>query len=153
MKVSKVLATHAINFGQNTFVFLISLGIRLYLLFFLLRDGPCLSQHIKRAIPLSTGHKHHLFRKFTTVVRATVKGNIVVAATQGVLGGIMFWILGIEGALLWGVLMGFLSLLPAVGAALIWLPVAVFFLLTGGAVKGIVLILFEIGRAACRERG
>src|SRR3546814_4290676 len=111
----------------------------LYLLFFLLRDGPRLSQHIKRAIPLSAGHKHHLFRKFITVVRATVKGNIVVAATQGVLGGIMFWILGIEGALLWGVLMGFLSLLPAVGAALIWLPVAVFFLL-------------KIGRASCRER-
>lgn len=144
MKGSKFLATQAFSVGQNTAEFLISMGIMLYLLFFLLRDGPRLGHHIKHLVPLSDSHKQHLFGKFTTVVRATVKGNIAVAATQGLLGGIMFWILGIEGALLWGVIMGFLSLLPAVGAALIWFPVALFFLLTGAAVKGSVLILFGV---------
>jgi len=144
MRGSKFLATQAFNVGQNTFEFLIGLGIMLYLLFFLLRDGPMLGRRITQLIPLNQDHKHHLFRKFTTVVRATVKGNVAVAATQGVLGGIIFWILGIEGALLWGVIMGFLSLLPAVGAALIWLPVAVFFLLTGAFWKGIILIVFGV---------
>ena len=62
------------------------------------------------------------------MVRATVKGNIAVAASQGALGGIMFSILGIQGAMLWGVIMAFLSLLPAVGAGLIWAPVAIYFL-------------------------
>ncbi|MFO6181537.1 AI-2E family transporter, partial [Pseudomonas aeruginosa] len=63
-------------------------------------------------------------------------------ATQGALGGLIFWVLGIEGALLWGTLMAFLSLLPAIGAALIWAPVAAYFLLTGAIWQGVVLILF-----------
>ena len=128
MQVSQFLATQALSIGQDTFQFVISFGIMLYLLFFLLRDGPRLSARISRAIPLSETHKHHLLLKFTTVVRATVKGNIAVAASQGALGGIMFSILGIQGAMLWGVIMAFLSLLPAVGAGLIWAPVAIYFL-------------------------
>ncbi|MBR8655967.1 AI-2E family transporter [Achromobacter sp. Marseille-Q0513] len=144
MQVSQFLATQALSIGQDTFQFVISFGIMLYLLFFLLRDGPRLSARISRAIPLSETHKHHLLLKFTTVVRATVKGNIAVAASQGALGGIMFSILGIQGAMLWGVIMAFLSLLPAVGAGLIWAPVAIYFLLTGATVKGVVLILFGV---------
>ena len=76
---SQLVATQALNIGQNTFEFIISFGIMLYLLFFLLRDGSILSARIKQAIPLSTEHKRHLLGKFTTVVRATVKGNIAVA--------------------------------------------------------------------------
>lgn len=90
MQASQFLATQALSIGQDTFQFVISFGIMLYLLFFLLRDGPQLGQRIKRAMPLSHAHKQHLFRKFTTVVRATVKGNIAVAASQGLLGGIIF---------------------------------------------------------------
>ncbi len=144
MQASQFLATQALSIGQDTFQFVVSFGIMLYLLFFLLRDGPQLSARLRRAVPLSEEHKRHLFRKFTTVVRATVKGNIAVAASQGALGGIIFSVLGIQGALLWGVIMGFLSLLPAVGAGLIWAPVAVYFLLTGDMVKGIVLIGFGV---------
>ncbi len=141
---SKYLATQAVNIGQNTFSFLISFAIMLYLLFFLLRDGSRLGRQITQVIPLNDEHKHLLFRKFITVVRATLKGNIVVAITQGALGGFIFGVLGIEGALLWGVVMSFLSLLPAVGAALIWLPVAVYFLVTGAYWQGIVLIAYGI---------
>lgn len=141
---SKFLASQAVNVGQNTFEFLIGLGVMLYVLYFLLRDGAHLARQSKQLIPLSDEHKQHLFRKFATVVRATVKGNIVVAATQGALGGVMFWFLGIQGALLWGVIMAFLSLLPAVGAALIWVPVAVYFLVTGAIWQGVTLTLFGI---------
>lgn len=141
---SKFLASQAVNIGQNTFQFLIGLGIMLYLLFFLLRDGSPLARKIITVIPLSIEHKQLLINKFITVVRATLKGNIVVAATQGALGGLIFWILGIEGALLWGVIMALLSLLPAVGAAIIWLPVAVYFLVTGDYWVGSILILYGI---------
>jgi len=141
---SQLIATQALNIGQNTFDFLISFGIMLYLLFFFLRDGRALSARIKAAIPLSVDHKRHLFSKFTTVIRATVKGNIVVAATQGALGGAMFWILGIQAPLVWGVVMAFLSLLPAVGAGLIWAPVAIYFLVTGAIWQGVILIAFGI---------
>ncbi|MEK7945533.1 AI-2E family transporter [Pigmentiphaga sp. YJ18] len=141
---SQFFATQALNIGQNTFQFVISLGVMLYLLFFLLRDGPVLSARVRQALPLTEEHKRHLFRKFIAVVRATVKGNIVVAITQGVLGGLIFWILDIKGALLWSVVMAFLSLLPAVGAGLIWGPVAIYFLLTGAVLQGVILTLYGI---------
>ena len=141
---SQFIAMHALSIGQNAFEFVISFGIMLYLLFFLLRDGAALSIRIKHAIPLSMEHKRHLFSKFTTVIRATVKGNVVVAAAQGTLGGIMFSFLGIQGALLWGFVMAFLSLLPAVGAGLIWMPVAIYFLFTGAVWQGVTLIAFGV---------
>ncbi|MES2537699.1 MAG: AI-2E family transporter [Pseudomonadota bacterium] len=141
---SQAIASQALLIGQNTFEFLTSFVIMLYLLFFLLRDGASLSGKIKQAIPLSMEQKRQLFSKFATVIRATVKGNIIVAATQGLLGGLIFWFLGIQGALLWGVLMAFLSLLPAIGAALIWAPVAIYFLLTGAIWQGVTLIAFGV---------
>jgi predicted PurR-regulated permease PerM len=85
-----------------------------------------------------------LYSKFTTVIRATVKGNVAVAAIQGALGGLIFYFLGIQGALLWGFMMAFLSLIPAVGAGLIWIPVAVYFLFTGAVWQGAVLIAFGV---------
>jgi predicted PurR-regulated permease PerM len=142
MRGSQAIAAQTLNIGQNTFQFIVSFGLMLYLLFFLLLDGAELSARIRKAIPLSIEQKRQLFGKFTTVIRATVKGNIAVAATQGAMGGAMFWFLGIQAPLLWGVLMAFLSLLPAIGAALIWAPVAVYFLVTGAIWQGVTLFVF-----------
>jgi predicted PurR-regulated permease PerM len=141
---SQFIASKALNIGQITAEFVISIGIMLYLLFFLLRDGNSLAAKIKQAIPLNSEHKRQLFTKFTTVIRATVKGNIVVAATQGTLGGAMFWFLGMQGSLLWGTLMAVMSLLPAIGAGLIWAPVAIYFLITGAIWQGVTLILYGV---------
>ncbi|AHL75832.1 membrane protein [Stutzerimonas stutzeri] len=141
---SQFLATKAFSFGQGTFQFLISFFVMLYLLFFLIRDGRELVAMLRRALPLSDNQKRRLFSKFTRVVRATVKGNIVVAATQGFLGGVIFAVLGIPGALLWGVLMAFLSLLPAVGAGLIWTPVAIYFLMKGMILQSVILTLYGV---------
>jgi predicted PurR-regulated permease PerM len=144
MKGSQFLAAQALSIGQNTFQFIINLFIVLYLLFFFLRDGDYLSRRIRNAIPLRVEQQRDLFSKFTTVIRATVKGNIVVALVQGALGGLIFWFLGVHAPVLWAVLMAFLSLLPAVGAGLVWLPVAVYFLVTGAVWQGIVLIAFGV---------
>jgi predicted PurR-regulated permease PerM len=141
---SKLIATNVIDFGKNAFDFIVSFFVMLYLLFFLLMDGPALAARIQRAIPLSTAHKKHLFDKFTTVIRATVKGNFLVAAAQGALGGLAFWGLGVQGPLLWAVVMAFLSLLPAIGAALIWAPVALYFLVTGAIWKAVFLTAFGV---------
>lgn len=141
---SQFLATKAFSFGQGTFQFLISFFLMLYLLFFLIRDGRDLVVRIRRALPLSDNQKRRLFSKFTRVVRATVKGNIVVAAIQGFLGGAIFAVLGIPAAALWGVLMAFLSLLPAVGAGLIWTPAALYFLMKGMVLQSVILTLYGI---------
>lgn len=144
MEGSQFVAAKALNIGQNTFDFIVNLLIVLYLLFFLLRDGDELVRRVRNAIPLRADQQRALFNRFTTVIRATVKGNVVVAIVQGALGGLIFWFLGVHAPVLWGVLMAFLSLLPAVGSAMIWLPVAIYFLVTGAMWKGIVLIAFGV---------
>ncbi len=141
---SQFIAAQALNIGQNTFDFVVSFFVMLYLLFFLLRDGASLSRSIREAVPLEAGIKRDLSGKFVTVIRATVKGNVVVALLQGALGGLIFWLLGIHAPVLWGTLMAFLSLLPAVGAALVWGPVAIYFLVTGAIWQGLVLIAFGV---------
>ena len=138
----KEIATRAFDIGQNTLDLVVSFFVCLYLTFFLLRDGSDLARRIWTAIPLDPGSKRKLFAKFATVIRATVKGNVVVAIAQGALGGLAFWYLGVHGALLWAVLMAFLSLLPAIGAALVWGPVAIFFLATGEVGKGVGLVVW-----------
>ena len=143
-QASQLIATRALGIGQNTLEFVVGFFIALYLAFFLLRDGAALTLRIKAAIPLDEPHKLSLARKFATVIRATVKGNIVIAVTQGALGVLAFWVLDVRGALLWAVLMAFLSLLPAVGAGLIWGPVAVYLLVTGSVAQGVGLIAFGV---------
>jgi predicted PurR-regulated permease PerM len=143
-KSSQQLAGHALNIGQNTFEIVVEFFVMLYLLFFLLRDGGSLTRSIKEAIPLPRDHKRELSERFTTVIRATVKGNIVVAAIQGTLGGLALWFLGIHAPVLWGVLMAFLSLLPAIGAAVVWLPVALYLIATGDTAKGFMLVAWGV---------
>jgi len=143
MKGFQFLAENAFNVGQNTLDFVVSLFIMLYLLFFLLRDGGRLSRQIRDAIPLRNDLLQMLSRRFADVIRATVKGNLVVAAVQGFFGGLIFWFFDIHASVLWGVLMAFLSLLPA-GSGVIWLPVALYLIATGAIWKGVVLIVYGV---------
>lgn len=139
---TQFIATQALSIGQNTFEFVASVFITLYLAFFLIRDGDKVLRALGEAVPLASAHKQELLDKFTTVILATVKGNLLVAAIQGALGGLAFWFLGVGGALLWAVLMAFLSLVPAVGAGLVWLPFALYFLMTGAIWQGVALIAY-----------
>lgn len=143
-KGSQFIATEALNIGKNTFDFVAGIFITLYLAFFLIRDGDEISRSLQRAIPLAPSHKRELLQKFATVIRATVKGNLLVALIQGSLGGLAFWFLGVKGALLWAVVMAFLSLLPAIGAGLVWVPVAVYFLVNGAIWQGAALIAYGV---------
>lgn len=142
------IASIALVFSTSALRFLASLGVMLYLTFFLLRDGGTLGSHIKAAVPLRPDLRDELLRHFTVVVRATVKGSLVVAIVQGAIGGVVFSLLGIEGALLWGLLMGFFALVPAVGTGIVWVPVAVYLFLTGSTLEGVILVacgIFVIG--------
>jgi predicted PurR-regulated permease PerM len=138
---TETIATGALNVGQSAFGFFIGLGVMMYLTFFLLRDGNALSRRIGEAVPLPAEMRHRLYDKFLTVVRATIKGSFVVAAIQGAIGGLVLWALGVHAALLWGVLMAFLSLLPAVGAGFVWVPIALYLTFTGDVGKAIALTL------------
>ena len=143
-QASEMAAQYAVVLSRDAFDFLVGTTIMLYLLFFLFRDGRALAAHIRRAIPLNSAYKTHLFEKFVTVIRATVKGNVLVALAQGALGGLIFWFLDLPGAVVWGAVMALLSLLPAVGAAIVWGPVAVYFLLYGPVWQGVLLALYGV---------
>jgi len=144
LKSSRFLAQHALSLGQSTFTFFLSIGLMLYLAFFLLRDGRKMVDLLIRALPLGDERENLLFAKFAEVTRATIKGNLVVAAVQGALGGIIFWLLGLPAPVLWGVAMAVLSLIPAVGAGLIWAPAAIYLFATGNWVSATVLTAYGI---------
>jgi len=145
---SQFMATQAFGIGMDTFDFIASVGVALYLAFFLVRDSDALARIATMALPVAPQFKEELVVKFLAVLRATVKGSLLVACIQGMLGGFAFWFLGIKGALLWAAMMAFLSLLPLIGAGLVWLPVAVYLLLTGQTWQSLALVaygLFVIG--------
>lgn len=139
---SQYLAQETLSFGQNTLSFIVSLVLMLYLTFFLLRDGQRLIDLLVKALPLGDDRERRLFNKFAEVTRATVKGNLIVAMVQGALGGFIFFVLGLPAAVLWGVLMAILSLIPAVGASLVWGPAAIYLYAVGDWVPATVLVLF-----------
>jgi len=142
------LAGQALLVGQQALHFTLIIGVMLYLAFFLLRDGEGLGKAVVESVPLEPHQRNALVRNFIVVTRATIKGSMVVAIVQGAMGGVAMWALGVQGALLLGTMMGIASLIPAVGAGLVWVPVALYLLATGAVVKAIILVgvgVFVIG--------
>lgn len=141
-EASRLVATHLLRFGVGSFGFALSVAVMLYLLFFLFRDGRALAARIDAEIPLAGNDKQSLLATFVVVIRATVKGGVVMAVLQGTLGGLVLGAMGVTAPLLWGVVFGLVSMLPAVGAAVLWLPIALYFVVTGAFAKALLLTLF-----------
>jgi len=137
---SQSLAGQAMRFGQSTFDIVVSVLIMLYLLFYLLLDGRRLSGLIGEAVPLPSHQWRVLTGRVATVVRSVVKGIFVTAIFEGLLGSLMFWIVGVRPALLLGALMAILTLLPLLGPALVWLPVAIYLLVVGAVWQAAFLV-------------
>ncbi|MCZ6484467.1 MAG: AI-2E family transporter [Acidobacteria bacterium] len=115
--------------------------IMLVCMFFLFRDGNRLMEVLKTWIPLSENFNRVIFKKFQEVSSATVIGTLLTALAQGVAGGLLYWLIGIPNALLWGCLTALFSLLPVVGTGIVWVPWAIFFFLTGSWIQGIILVV------------
>jgi predicted PurR-regulated permease PerM len=146
--VTQFIAGRALSFGQNALTLTVLFGLMLYLLFFFFRDGDRIVARMADVMPLGRERKQRLLTRFAQVARATVKGNLIVAAVQGGLGAVLFAVVGIETAVFWGVVMAILSLLPAVGAGLVWLPAALILLYNGQLWQAAVVVaggIFVIG--------
>lgn len=141
---SGYLARQTMAIGGGTVNWFVDLAIVLYLSFFLLRDGERIRLLLIRALPFGDHREELLFARFALMLRATVRGTLLVAVVQGTLGGIIFAVLGLRAPVLWGVIMTLLSLIPVVGAAVVWLPAAIYLLLTGEVVSGVVLMLYGV---------
>jgi predicted PurR-regulated permease PerM len=137
---AKLIATRAVVVGQNLLAVVAKTALMLYLLFFFLRDGDELLATLADAIPMGHGRQRTLFRRFASVTRATLKGTLLVGLVQGMLGGLLFLIVGLRAPVFWGVIMAMVSLLPLVGPALVWAPAAIYLFATGSVTKGIILV-------------
>jgi predicted PurR-regulated permease PerM len=135
-----IIAGKALEIGGNAFTSLLVFAVGLYVTYFLLRDGARIGVLVKDTLPLDRRSADHLAERFVATIRATIKGSVVVGLVQGLLGTITFWIVGFPSAVLLGVLMAIVSLLPAVGPALVWAPIAGYLLLTGSVWQGLVVI-------------
>ena len=145
---SQWAVSHIFTVGQNTLRFAIMFVVMLYLLFFFLRDGKSIIDRIIYTLPIGDESEKFLLGKFAEVSRATIKGTLVVGIVQGAIGGIAFSLLGIESAIFWGVVMILLSILPAIGSALVWAPAAIYLITSGMVLQGFILIavgVFIIG--------
>ena len=128
----------------DLFATLGSLFVMLFSMFFLLRDGHLLGRQIRDLLPLPDVERDRLMRDTRDLVIASVGAGLLVAACQGAIGGIAFWFLGINGPVIWAVVMAFASLIPLVGAALVWVPTALWLLLSGEVARGIILVIVGV---------
>ncbi len=135
-----LIAQSALSIGSGALGFFLSFSIGLYVLFFLLRDGTRIGETILHSAPINRDIADRLAQRFLGVVRAVIKGSGVVGIVQGTLGGIMLALAGVPSALLLGVLMAILALIPAVGTALVWAPAGIWLIVSGEVWTGIIVL-------------
>jgi len=139
--VSKYLFDQVQEAAKNLTSLIISFFIMILALFFFFRDGRALYQEIKYLIPMTDDQKNSIFSRFYNILNAVVLGVLATAAVQGLITGLLFWILGISFAVLGGVLTFLFSLLPIGGSVFVWLPVGIYLLITGEIARGVVLLV------------
>jgi predicted PurR-regulated permease PerM len=137
-----VLVVSATELTAGTASLLLDLLVMLYAMFFFFRDGPKIIEKIFYYTPLTHEDEALLLERFTSVTRATIKGTVVIGVIQGALAGLGFWVAGIGGAAFWGTLMAVLSVVPGIGAALIWVPAVIYLFITGQSVPGVLLLIW-----------
>jgi predicted PurR-regulated permease PerM len=129
----------ALTRGTVTFIFL--LFVMLYSMFFFMKDGEKLITRILYYLPLSTVDERRMLGKFVSVSRAMVKGTFLIGIVQGALAGLAFWVAGIPSVAFWSTVMAVLSIIPGIGAALVWLPAGIYLVSVGetGAGMGVMI--------------
>jgi predicted PurR-regulated permease PerM len=133
------LVTVASRMTATTAAFLLNLFVMIYAMFFFFRDGEKILEKIFYYLPLSDEDELLMLQRFTSITRATVKGTLVIGIIQGALAGLAFWVAGIDGSAFWGTIMAILSIVPGIGAALIWVPAVIYLIVTGQVLAGLLL--------------
>lgn len=140
LRIATEVAGAAINrISRETFSLVINFFITFFTMFYFFRDGPVLLRRLKYFSPIARGYEEEMIRRLLLITRATIKGTLLVAVLKGALGGLTFWLFGIEAPVLWGVTMTFLSVLPVVGAWLVMFPAGLVFILSGQTMAGLAL--------------
>lgn len=113
-----------------------------FTMYYLFKDGDKIVANLPAALPLSREQSEAIILRTQEVVSASVYGVVTIAALQGLLGGLAFWMLGIPSPLLWAVLMAFVCMIPVAGSFLVWLPLSIYLMVTGHLTKAVILIIW-----------
>ena len=136
------LSTFAGSIVKGSLYQLLGVCLTFYLLFFFLRDRALLLRALRALSPLTDREMDRLLARVDDTIHATVYGTLAVSAVQGILGGLMFWWLGLPAPLLWGLVMAVLAVVPVLGAFVVWVPAAMFLLLEGSWGRALILALW-----------
>ncbi len=129
---------------QNTIVFAVNFAIMLYTLFFFIRDGDKFVRMIMKLMPLEEAREVLILERFSSTARATLKVTLIIGGIQGILGGLIFFLTGVKGALTWGTMMVFTSIVPAIGCSLVWAPAGIVMAMMGHFWEGMIILAFGI---------
>ncbi len=141
-RLGEFLVTHVAALTRGTAAFLLQLFVMLYAMFFFLLSGRDLLRRILWYMPLEIEDERRMVEKFVSVTRATIKGSLVIGIVQGALAGGAFAVAGIQGAAFWGTVMAVLSIIPAVGSGLVWVPAVIFLFAAGRPAAAIALAIW-----------
>lgn len=139
------IASHLAKISGGAAVFFLNLFIMMYAMFFFLIGGRTILDKILNYLPLTRVDKDKMIEVGLSVSRATIKGTLIIGVIQGILGGLAFSVAGIGSAVFWGAVMAVLSVLPGIGAMLVWGPAVIYLLATGNTVAGIGLLIWSAG--------
>jgi len=141
---ASILGTVINKASKGTFQLVTNLFLTFFAMFYFFRDGDRVIARLKYLSPLADKYEDELIRRFISVSKATIKGTLLIGLLKGILGAITFWIFGIHGAILWGVVMVILSVIPMVGFGLVMYPAAIIMILIGNIWQGIVMLLIGV---------
>ncbi len=146
--ISSYLTTVGTSVLLNSINQFLNLVLTFYMLFFFLRDRQKIVRKLQSLSSLTSTETRYVLSRFVDTIHATVFGKLVVAAVQGTLSGLMFWWLGLPLPILWGAVMGMLSIVPVLGAFIVWVPAAIYLALEGDWGKALVLTAWGVGVVA-----
>jgi predicted PurR-regulated permease PerM len=129
-------------FTTGTAGFLLQFAVMIYAMFFFLRDGRLILQRIFYYMPLNHEDEVRMLERFVSVTRATIKGTLLIGIIQGSLAGVAFYFAGIDGAAFWGTVMTILSVVPGIGAALVWVPTVIYLYVLGQPLPATLLAIW-----------
>jgi predicted PurR-regulated permease PerM len=142
--ISNYIFVNLTALTQNTLVFIVQVAVMLYALFYFIRDGDKFLDMVMKLLSLGRERGKVLQERFVVTAKSTLKVTLIIGGIQGILGGLIFWFTGVHGALVWGVVMIILSILPVVGCSIIWIPAGIVMILTGYLWKGLLILAFGV---------
>ena len=140
--LSSLIASRTLGFVGGLLGVVVEVFFVIFTMYYLFRDGDRLRAVLRFSLPLEGAKASEIIERTREVISASVYGVLVIASIQGALGGFIFFVLGLPSPLLWGVVMMFFSMIPMAGAFIVWVPAAIYLLITGSYVKAVILIAF-----------